>query len=129
MLSSNSRSSLSKQESTESMKSYDSVDAAVSSATMNEKQPVKRKLIEPETNEPETPSAAVKTKFGLMTTPFGGTFKHPSVPPLPPSFSSLSAAANSGVTYNEQLVICNSFVYATCRDALNDEDIESKIKD
>lgn len=29
--------------------------------------------------------------------------------------------------YNERLVFCNSFVYATCRDALNDEDIESEL--
>ena len=33
---------------------------------------------------------------------------------------------NQTQTFSNQLVICNSFVYATCRDALN-EDLNSKI--
>jgi hypothetical protein len=36
------------------------------------------------------------------------------------------AAAATNSNYSNQLVICNSFVYATCRDALNDEDLQSK---
>lgn len=33
---------------------------------------------------------------------------------------------NSSFDSSNQLTICNSFVYATCRDALNDDDFQSR---
>ena len=42
------------------------------------------------------------------------------------SLSSSVSNANQNGNMGNQLVICNSFVYATCRDALNDDDLQSK---
>lgn len=115
------------------------------------KQSVKRKLIEPNEEDASATStatsAAATTGAGVdptsLTSKFGSSTSQMAkrclvTTPLtsqlilkPRIFDAFmppqSGVVSTATSYTEQLRFCNSFVYATCRDALNDEDIESKI--
>lgn len=110
-------------------RSTDTVDSA--------KQSVKRKLIEPNEDEPKnnistsslasvTSATSLMAKKNLMTTPLTSSIIFKPIRGIYDSHALANPNPPTGNSYNEQLIICNSFVYATCRDALNDEEIESK---
>lgn len=131
--------------------SLDSVDSASQLSTTSSRKLFKRKCIDKDdddANDEDEVVAVEQTPIIHNHHPLGShqsikftNLNTPVVPPRPFHMAPNSllkhhrlfdseqktpmAAAATNSNYSNQLVICNSFVYATCRDALNDEDLQS----